>query len=56
MTLIYKHPFERLGIFLKEYKSRLAQALTAIEVIENNDADSESLVEAIDQFTEDRPE
>ncbi len=42
MTLIYKHPFERLDIFLKEYKSRLAQALTAIEVIENNDADSES--------------
>jgi hypothetical protein len=77
MTAIYKHPFERLDIFLQEYKSRLAQALTAIEVIEHSDTDSEEfsqaladlhvcatviepysegLVEAIDQFTEDRPE
>jgi len=41
MTTIYKHPFERLDIFLQEYKSRLAQALTAIEVIEHSDTDSE---------------
>ena len=77
MTSAYKHPLERLDIFVKEYKERLEQALSAIAVIEKADIESEDfsqaladlhvcatviepysegLVEAIDQFTEDRPD
>lgn len=77
MTSVYKHPLERLDIFVKEYKERLEQALNAIAVIEKADIESEDfsqaladlhvcatviepysegLVEAIDQFTEDRPD
>jgi len=75
MISVYKHPYERLDIFLNENQSRLEQALAAIEVIKKSDlasdefsqplADlhvcatviepySEGLVEAIDQFSEDR--
>ena len=31
MISVYKHPYERLDIFLNEYQSRLEQALAAIE-------------------------
>ncbi len=75
MISVYKHPFDRLDIFLNEYQSRLEEALAAIEVIKKSDSTSdefsqaladlhvcetviepysEGLVEAIDQFSEDR--
>jgi len=77
MTAIYKKPFDRLEIFLDEYKPQLEKALDAIKIIKNTDADSEEfsqaiadlhvcstvlepysegMVEALDQFTEDRPD
>ncbi|HAC65810.1 MAG TPA: hypothetical protein DCF68_20335 [Cyanothece sp. UBA12306] len=75
MTARYKHPFERLEIFLNEYQPQLKKALQAIEIIRKTDQNSEDfsqaiadlhvcstvlesysegMVEAIDQFTEDR--
>lgn len=77
MISVYKHPFDRLDIFLNEYQSRLEEALAAIEVIKKSDSASdefsqaladlyvcatviepysEGLMEAINQFSEDRPE
>lgn len=77
MTAIYKKPFDRLEIFLKEYQTQLEKALNAIKIIKNTDPDSEDfsqaiadlhvcstilepysegMVEALDQFTEDRPD
>ena len=77
MISIYKHPFDRLNIFLNEYQSRLEEALAAIAVIKKSDSASdefsqvladlhvcatviepysEGLVEAINQFSEDRPD
>jgi len=43
----YKHPFDRLSIFLNEYQSRLEEALAAIAVIKNSDADSDEFSQAI---------
>ncbi|MEB3311590.1 MAG: hypothetical protein VKJ02_15295 [Snowella sp.] len=75
MTAIYKHPFDRLQIFLDEYQPQLEKALNAIKIIKNTDPDSEEfsqaiadlhvcstilepysegMVEALDQFTEER--
>lgn len=77
MTAIYKHPFDRLEIFLDEYQPQLEKALKAIQIIKSTDPNSEEfsqaladlhvcstvletysegMVEAIDQFTEDRPD
>ncbi|ACK71282.1 hypothetical protein PCC7424_2877 [Gloeothece citriformis PCC 7424] len=74
---MYKHPFERLEIFLDEYQPQLEKALKAIQILKNTDLNSEEfsqaladlhvsstvlesysegMVEAIDQFTEDRPD
>ncbi len=43
----YKHPFDRLSIFLNEYQSRLEEALAAIAVIKNSDANSDEFSQAI---------
>ena len=41
MISVYKHPYERLDIFLNENQSRLEQALAAIEVIKKSDLASD---------------
>lgn len=43
----YRHPFDRLDIFLNEYQSRLQEALTAIEVIKKSDLSSDEFSQAL---------
>ncbi len=47
MISVYKHPYERLDIFLNEYQSRLEQALAAIEVIKKSDLASDEFSQAL---------
>jgi hypothetical protein len=47
MISVYKHPFDRLDIFLNEYQSRLQEALTAIEVIKKSDLSSDEFSQAL---------
>jgi uncharacterized caspase-like protein len=47
MSAIYKHPMDRLRIYLTEYKPQLEKALAAIEVLETLDLDSEEFSDAL---------
>jgi hypothetical protein len=47
MISVYKHPFDRLDIFLNEYQSKLKEALTAIEVIKKSDLSSDEFSQAL---------
>lgn len=47
MISAYKHPYNRLDIFLNEYQSRLEQALAAIEVIKKSDLASDEFSQAL---------
>jgi hypothetical protein len=47
MISVYKHPYERLDIFLNEYQSRLEHVLAAIEVIKKSDLASDEFSQSL---------
>lgn len=47
MKGIYKHPMDRLKIYLNEYKPQLERALVAIAALETLDLNSEEFSDAL---------